>query len=91
MMGVGGLFKEGMIPARAPTRQVETPKQRTPRDIAHVLLAVAQGLSSQESAGWLGTSPVTKTGAFGALHALSWHSAGTRAIPAARTVGQHMS
>src|ERR1700722_19535289 len=27
-----------------------------PTDIAHVLLALAQGLSAQESAGWLGTS-----------------------------------
>jgi AcrR family transcriptional regulator len=26
-------------------------------DIAHVLLALAQGLAAQESAGWLGTSP----------------------------------
>lgn len=28
-------------------------------DIAHVLLAMAQGLASQESAGWLGTSQVS--------------------------------
>ena len=27
-----------------------------PADIAHVLLAVAQGLAAQETAGWLGTS-----------------------------------
>jgi len=29
------------------------------RDIAHVLLAVAQGLAAQESAGWLGTSTIS--------------------------------
>jgi AcrR family transcriptional regulator len=29
-------------------------------DIAHVLLAVAQGLAMQESAGWLGTSPASR-------------------------------
>ena len=28
-------------------------------DIAHVLLALAQGLAAQESAGWLGTSPAS--------------------------------
>jgi hypothetical protein len=27
-----------------------------PTDIAHVLLAAAQGLAAQETAGWLGTS-----------------------------------
>lgn len=32
-----------------------------PRDIAHVLLALAQGLWAQESAGWLGTSPASRT------------------------------
>ncbi len=31
-----------------------------PRDIAHVLLAAAQGLSAQESAGWLGTSQASR-------------------------------
>ncbi len=31
-----------------------------PRDIAHVLLATAQGLSAQESAGWLGTSRASR-------------------------------
>jgi AcrR family transcriptional regulator len=31
-----------------------------PRDVAHVLLAVAQGLSAQESAGWLGTSQASR-------------------------------
>jgi AcrR family transcriptional regulator len=29
-------------------------------DIAHVLLALAQGLAAQESAGWLGTSPPSR-------------------------------
>lgn len=29
-------------------------------DIAHVLLALAQGLAAQESAGWLGTSPASR-------------------------------
>jgi hypothetical protein len=28
-------------------------------DIAHVLLALAQGLAAQEIAGWLGTSPAS--------------------------------
>jgi AcrR family transcriptional regulator len=32
-----------------------------PRDIAHVLVAQAQGLSIQESAGWLGSSPESIT------------------------------
>jgi AcrR family transcriptional regulator len=30
-----------------------------PTDIAHVLLALAQGLAMQETAGWLGSSPVS--------------------------------
>jgi AcrR family transcriptional regulator len=29
-------------------------------DIAHVLVALAQGLAAQESAGWLGTSPASR-------------------------------
>ncbi len=29
-------------------------------DVAHVLLALAQGLAAQESAGWLGTSPASR-------------------------------
>jgi AcrR family transcriptional regulator len=29
-------------------------------DIAHVLLALAQGLAAQEAAGWLGTSPASR-------------------------------
>jgi hypothetical protein len=31
-----------------------------PVDLAHVLLALAQGLAAQERAGWLGTTPESR-------------------------------
>jgi AcrR family transcriptional regulator len=33
--------------------------QGNPTDIAHILLALAQGLAAQETAGWLGSSPAS--------------------------------
>jgi AcrR family transcriptional regulator len=44
---------------RGPDRHTGTDAD-TSTDIAHVLMALAQGLAAQEAAGWLGTSPESR-------------------------------